>query len=103
MKVYNKKTRHNIYIKALQILKRNIQFGLCFNLSAAIEEILGKVELEDIDETNKDPYLALNKQTGFYPEIEKHRPKYATDYWFRQEDAYEKRVGILEQAIKETE
>lgn len=97
MKKLTKKERHSIYVLALVKYKRRIEEGLHFGLCDAIEGAAWKIFGWD---NYPDPY---DNMEG-YPEIAKYKAEGDGTYWFSKHgDGIQKRINILEQAIKETE
>ena len=93
-----KNDRNRIYTLALQAMgaekfKGSDLLGMCAAIDDAIHSLHGYFPT---------PYGSLNR----YPEIFKHEPKktFGLGYWFERGDptAYDKRIVILKQAIKET-
>ena len=106
--ITSKAERHAIYELALLIYHRRIKtdsyIGLCSAIADACMHIEGENgnELEDSNDYHyPNPYSAMDP----FIEIVKHKPKERFIYWFDPEskEGVEKRISILEQAIKETE
>lgn len=100
MKTYNKKQRHKIYIKLLEIVcvDPDVTEGICYY----IDEACGKDKWED-DDTDIEEFS----------ELVKHRPApfkqfigrryYSRVYWApTTEKGWETRIKWIQQAIKET-
>lgn len=103
-----KSERNRIYVKVLELLKKDLgeqadyRAGLCRHLRGAMYEI------NSIYYNLVDPYEELKKgvEESEFPEIVKHRPDSfeIMHYWFRKNDeGMQKRIQVIEQAIKETE
>ena len=103
-----KSERNRIYVKVLELLKKDLvedefyRAGLCCHLRDAMYEI------HSIYFNTVDPYEELRKgvEKSEFPELVKHRPASfeVMSYWFRKNDeGMQKRIQIIEQAIKETE
>jgi hypothetical protein len=98
----SKKTRNKIYVRALFKYKERLEvhpkiylFGLCRALTIACESL----------RINSALYSSSKKEENF-PEVFKHKPKRMYDeYWFGRTTkiGIQKRINILNQAIKETE
>ena len=93
-----KKLRHSIYVEALKVYKEECigeYLGLCFALSEAI----GRLDLE-----YKVPWPYEGMEP--YSEVYKHIPSipHSDVAWFNfYSTGIQKRISILEQAIKKTE
>lgn len=103
-----KSERNRIYVKVLELLKKDLEeqeryrAGLCCHLRGAMDEI------NSIYYNLVDPYEELKKgvEESEFPELVKHRPDSfeIMYFWFRKNDeGMQKRIQIIEQAIKETE
>jgi len=93
---FTKEQRNAIYIKALErysISTNKDVIGLCWFISYAAEII-----------TNCSDLIAYGKGMKIhFPEVYKHRPKGARTDWFSHSTrGINKRIAILNQAIKET-
>ena len=91
----NKEKRLAVYEKALEIYKVNIGRGVHTGLCCAINDAQNKIFGFRL--INVYQYINL------FPEIYKHKPKNFGSYWFPSRTKYgvNKRIWILEQAIKE--
>ena len=91
MKKFTKKQRHDIYVRALEILKSGALTSdcICYALDAATDDT---PEVTCVDG-------AMEK---FYPEIYKQRPEHGRSFWWPEGDI-EPRINALETAIKQTE
>lgn len=103
-----KSERNRIYVKALELLKKDLEeqedyrAGLCYHLTYAM------YETDSIHYNRVDPYAELKKgiEESEFPELVKHRPDSfeIMCFWFMKNDeGMQKRIQIIEQAIKETE
>ena len=101
-----KNLRNKIYRVALESMKSDLEYpgiwcGLCTNLQFGID----KYGLDN----KYDAYFELKKgknEENAFPEIIKHKPdkNAIIGHWFKKdEEGMQKRISILEQAIKETE
>jgi hypothetical protein len=103
MEKLTKEERHSIYVEALDSYVNwdyPTRFGLCNALSKGIAELRSEGILS-FETEYPGPYY----QMEYFPEIWKHRPSVAEAYWFdtNSEEGIQKRIDILEEAIKLTE
>ena len=95
--------RNTIYVKALELYSdRSIQWalGLCWAVSKAAQYVCSTPAhiAYDLSECN-----GINGMKVHFPEVYKHRPKEAQTDWFSHSTkGINKRIAILNQAIKET-
>ena len=103
-----KEIRHKIYKYALHEVNHSEPFNptpdeMCIGLCSAFGSAF--ISLESID----DIYIDWNVSIEMFPEIVKHQPdskiiRWLGGYWWPLNEAgLQKRVQVLEQAIKETE
>lgn len=103
-----KSERNRIYVKVLELLKKDLEenelyrAGFCCHLRDAMYEIHSPYYSE------VDPYDELKKDVEKceFPELVKHRPESfeEANYWFwKNDEGMQKRIQVIEQAIKETE
>lgn len=106
--IMEKSERNRIYVKVLELLKKDLEenelyrAGFCCHLGDAMYQTNSPYH------SKVDPYAELKKEVekSEFPELVKHRPDSfeIMNYWFRKNDeGMQKRIQIIEQAIKETE
>ena len=100
---FTKEERNAIYIKALEIYITTMpsKLGLCFAVSRAANK------LYDVDYNitydHSDTENGINGMKEYFPEIYKHKPEDDKVNWFTFDtEGINKRIAILNQAIKET-
>lgn len=88
--ILTKEERNNIYTYALEAyIEERKKCGLCWCIYTAIMRLGFDLRV--------DPYSRMEE----YPEIIKHKPLDAGEYWFPKEDK-EIRIKILKEAIELT-
>jgi len=112
-KIITKKYRNEVYRLMLDMIETDVttRISTCWELSRCrgfCSYLASAVNKTDYDEytkiANKDiERWSYINNIKLYPELIKYKPDHYYDYWFeRDDDGANKRIAMLEQAIKET-